>query len=153
MKDLLVKFDPYARKVGYYTAYTLSKDEFIGTTPYTTPGIHWYLPDSGYAQLSLLEAAKFHPETGAVHDFSYRKVDPESPRWQWHIHGWLNKGESPKETYYELFSHYEYRPDFRLIGDESVSEAIERLRTHYRPNHGEEYLRGVACDDVKELVD
>ena len=150
MKDLLVRLDPYLRKVNLYSAYTLSEDEFIGNAKTVTDDYYivYELKERGYEELSLLEAAKKHPETGEVHHDSFRRVDPESPRWQWHIHLWGTDG-----AYAEVYSHYELRPDFRLIGDESVSEAIERLRTHYRPNHGEEYLRGVACDDVKALVD
>jgi hypothetical protein len=52
----------------------------------------------------------------------------------------------------EIFSHYEYRPDFTRVGDESTSDMIARLRTHYRPEWGDSYIRGKASPVVEELV-
>lgn len=157
MKDLLVKLDPIARKLGFYSAYELSSEEYLGEIKTIDDDGYGYLKyaltsEMGYEKSPKLmgirlEAAKISPHWATVHDYSYRKVDPENPRWQWHIHVWENSAHS------EIYSHYEYRPDVTLIDGESVSEAIERLRTHYRPSWGEDYLKGEMCDDVKKLVD
>jgi len=130
--------DPYTRKyLDKYLAYTLSEDEYIGE-----------IDESGLTKLKKayhtnnLSAAKFHPESGNVDDGSFRKVDPESPRWQYHIHIFGN----------EVFSHYEYRPDFRTIADETHRERVNRLQEHYRPTRGESYLEGVADETIQDLT-
>ena len=157
-KELLKAIDPIARRFGFYTSYTLSESEFVGTAPYALPGTHWYLQKNGYEDNPTfmgitLEAAKTHPKTGKVHDWSYRKVDPENPRKQFHIHGWKRDYEKgPEHAYDEIASHREYRPDFKRVSDESYSEMYDRLRTHYRPEYGTDYERGEMCDELESLV-
>lgn len=146
--------DDVARRVGFYTAYELDSEEWVGIV--LGMDIESRLRQRGYeASPSIagitLEAAKLHPDTGTVHDVSLRKVDPDKPRKQWHVHLYME----PDNTYgtvTEAFSHYEFRPDFTRVGDESYGDMIERLRTHYRPEWGETYIRGKASPVVTELV-
>jgi len=99
-----------------------------------------------------LEAAKTHPDTEQVHDKSLRRVDPQNPRRQWHIHLFEVDGVV------EVFSHYEYRPDMRTVAGESFTDAYTRLKEHLRPSWGSEwgdgitYVLGDYCDVVAELV-
>jgi len=145
------RFDPLARRFGFYLSYELSQDEYIGTVSHAQD-VRDYLRNHGYESSPRflgvkLESAKTHHRTGETHWLSRRKVDPESPRWQWHIHGFLmDTGEI------EIYSHYEMRPDATILEGESLSDAKQRLSTHYRPE-GDEYLKGVADDTLKELVE
>jgi len=52
----------------------------------------------------------------------------------------------------EVFSHYEFRPDPTTVGDEDVVEMKQRLKTHYRPEWGDEYRMGVVDSDLKQLL-
>jgi hypothetical protein len=84
-----------------------------------------------------------------VHDVSLRKVDPDNSRKQYHVHLW----HIENNKYWKIASHYEYRPDFTRVGDESTSDMIARLRTHYRPEwDSDDYIRGKASPVVEELV-
>lgn len=172
MKNLLVWIDPIARKAGFYTSYELDEEEYIGDIPVSTDNVFKdsenlrppfvMLNDvidhleykAGYELPPKfvgirLEAAKTHPETGDVHDVSLRKLDPEDNRRQWHIHLWYRREKDAME----VWSHKEYAPDFERLEDESYGDMIERLRTHYSPDWStDEYQKGVACDDVQELV-
>lgn len=133
--------DPYLRRVGLYSAYQLSREEYIGKAgrhirdwlerEYDTPRTVAGVP---------LEAAKYHWQTGQVHDFSVRKVDRAAPRHQWHIHGF----DIADNGIYSLASHYELRPDLRVLDGEDIGDAVARLRTHYSPQWGADYLRGEA---------
>ena len=157
MKDLLVRLDPIAREFGFYTSYELSEHEFMGEVKTIDDDnynyLKYHLPtNAGYEKPPKaigvpLEAAKIHPTWGEVHDYSLRKVDQESPRWQYHVHVW------EREKWSEIFSHYELRPDFRRINGESWNKMYDRLREHYRPDWGETYIRGKACGDVEALVE
>ena len=146
------QFDPLARRFGLYLSYELSQDEFIGTINQThgivrdTLRHNGYEPSPTFAGIKL-EAAKTHPETGEVHDFSLRKVDPESPKRQFHTHLWMRSVDE-----IDAYCHYEYRPDATILEGESLSDAKQRLSTHYKPE-GNEYLKGVADDTLKELVE
>jgi len=148
---LLKKLDPIARKIGLYTSYELDESEYIGQGP---PGIVRKLLERGYEKPPTfagipLAAAKEHPETGRVHDYSLRRIGT-NPRMQYHIHYWVQGGD---EYQAEIYSHYEYRPDFKRVGDETTGEMINRLRTHYSPEWGtSEYQQGVMCDDLQDLL-
>jgi len=134
--------------VGLYSSYQLSKDEFIGRLERgwkETLEANGYEPSPTFMGISL-EAAKTHPESGEAHDYSLRKVDPESPRWHFHAHFWITGHHTA------AFSHYEMRPDIAILEGESLSDAKQRLSTHYRPE-GDEYLKGVADETLKELVE
>lgn len=157
--ELLKRLDPIARRFGMYTSYVLDESEFVGTVPYAIPGAHWYLTKNGYEMPPTffgirLQAAKKHPKTGEVHNWSYRKVDPENPRKQFHIHGWeRDYGKGPTEAYDEIASHREFRPDVRVLEGETLRDAKNRLQTHYAPDWGtSEYEQGKMCDDLKTLV-
>lgn len=149
---LLPRLDGLANDHGKYTAYQLRDEEFVGrVTPHDG---EFDLKARSYVP-NPLAAAKYHPETEAVDDGSWRRIDEDHPRWQWHVHIWERETGD-----IELFSHYEYRPDPRLIGDESVSDMTQRLRDHYNPNwdihHDDEdanYFLGVACPRIRQLVD
>lgn len=166
--ELLKRLDPIARRFGLYTSYTLDESEFVGSVevdtrnvfkdpenmnpPFVMEGdffhfLEWkgYERNPTFAGVSLV-AAKQHPETGRVHDVSLRKIDPENERKQYHLHYWL------EGTKAQIAVHREYRPDFKPVTDESLSEMIERLKTHYRPTYGVDYERGVMCEDLKALL-
>jgi len=148
---LLKKLDPIARRIGLYTSYELSEEEYIGRGP---PGLVRKLLDRGYETPPTfmgipLAAAKEHPETGKVHDYSLRRIGT-NPRMQYHIHLWY--AESSKDLH--AYSHYEFRPDFARVGDETTGEMIERLRTHYRPDYTNgEYIQGKADPTLRSLVE
>ena len=135
MRRIIGRFDPLARRFGYYTAYTLSEDEHIATVDSFTP------EDYGYSR-SRLAALKHHWETNTVDTGSFRKVDLDNPRWQWHIHTFSNG---------DIASHYELRPDLRPI-NETLGEMKDRLERHYRPND-DEYIAGDTCPELLELRD
>lgn len=149
-QEILAVVDPIARIFGKYTAYRLASEEFVGTA--SAENGEAELVESGY-EANPLSAAKYHPETGAVDDRSLRRVDPDNPRWQWHVHLWTEDDAT------EVFSHYEYRPDFSPIGDESFAEMAQRVRVHYNPKwdmyHDDDeatYFLGRACHRVEETV-
>ena len=149
----LKKLDPIARKIGFYTSYTLDEAEYIGDGKLA---IVRQLREGGYETPPTfagipLAAAKEHPETGRVHDVSLRKVDEDNPRMQYHIHYWIERTGDEAEV--EIYSHYEFRPDFKPVGEETTGEMIERLRTHYRPVYGDDYVQGKADESVRELVE
>ena len=147
-ENWLPTVDNYARKVNQYAAYTLSETEYIGTFEYDyQQRVNLFLStveDIGY-EYSGLAALKYHPETGNADDGSYRKVDPENPTWQWHVHIFKRDG------HIEVYSHYEKRPDLTRIVSETLSEMYSRLRTHYRPEYNVTYLRGETCDEIEAL--
>jgi len=143
-----VAADPYARKIGLYSSYQLSTDEFIGRLERgwkETLEANGYEPSPTFMGISL-EAAKTHPDSGEVHDYSLRKVDPESRRWHWHAHFWITGHLTIAAV------HYEMRPDITILEGETLIDAKQRLSTHYRPE-GNEYLKGVADETLKELVE
>lgn len=148
---LLAMIDPAARVVGGYTAYTLDWKEYVGTVGLVDPVAG--LESRGY-ESNPLSAAKYHPKTGDLDDESLRRVDPEAPRWQWHVHLWDGDERA------QLFSHYEYRPDLRRIGDEGITDVRQRIREHYdakwdsRYPPGEaNYFLGTACERVQAFVE
>lgn len=148
-QQLLPTVDALLEPAGLYAAYELDPAEFIGRAEYLPLGQHdaaEVLLESGY-ESSTLAALKYHPDTGDADVGSFRRVDEDHPRWQWHVHLFDVDGAV------EIFSHYELRPDLDPIGDETVAERYERIREHYRPTWGMEkrdevtYVLG-ACDTV-----
>lgn len=136
---LRAALDPLARAYGYYMAYTIGHDEYVGALGdgYTLRDARKYLRQNDY-EPQYLSAAKRLPVTGELHDLSYRRVPTAHPdEWsdprfapeecQYHVHVWQSDG-GPL-----FFSHYETRPD-------RVGTAVE----HYRPTPGRTYLRGVT---------
>lgn len=143
--------DPIASRFNKYTAYTIEEKEYIGTIEESIYGVRDYLIDQNY-EAQRLSAAKKHHETGQPHELSYRRVPTEHPdetegkqvetkfepeQCQFHVHAFAI------DDAFELYSHYETRPDFL-----SPSLELNRLQTHYRPDHGETYLLGVADLDI-----
>ena len=139
--------NPVANRFGFYTAYTLDRRERVGTLPLSPLEWSAYGYTTNPSLLGVpLSAAKIHPETDRTHDISLRKVDPENKRKQWHIHVFR------QGTKMEVFSHYEFRPDLNPVGDEDIVEMKQRLKTHYRPEWGDEYRLGVVDDELKQLL-
>jgi len=143
--ELRALADPIARQFGYYTAYPLHVDEYLGT--FDLSDVIAFLRNNGYSP-QRLSAAKRHPETNQLHDASFRRVPSEHPagargtriadlfepeQCQYHVHAF------ERENGVEFFSHYEARPDFF-----QPNVSLTRLRTHYRPDWGETYLIGVT---------
>lgn len=151
-EEYLPKADSVLDRVGYYSAYQLDESEFVGTTPYAIPGPKWYLTEKAGYEYNGLAALKYHWDDETKHDTgSYRKVDQDNPRYQYHVHLFL-MGTDPTEPTFHVASHYEMRPDLRPIADENLLEMYSRLRTHYRPEYGSEYVQGKACEKVEELI-
>lgn len=150
-QSVLARIDPIARQFGKYTAYRLSSEEFVGYHP--RDGVLDSLRSLGY-EMNLLSAAKYHPETGDLDEWSIRRVDPDHPRWQWHVHVWERSNDRA-----EVFSHYEYRPDPIPIDGEGMADMQDRLREHYNPtwdrNASDEeatYFLGEACNRVIDQI-
>ena len=137
-----------------YAAYSLDRTECVGTvTDATADDVRSDLRREGYEPSGLLAALKLHPETGQPDAGSLRRVDPEHPRWHWHVHLFAVDGDV------EFYSHYEFRPDLGRIEGETHSERVQRLREHHRPTWGHRlrdettYVLG-ACDEaVAGLLD
>ena len=168
--SLRARFDSTARHLTddrLYLAYTL-RGERVGTAPdsLSLGDVRECLQSRGYERSPSvggvpLEAAKRHPETGATHDLALRKVGGDAddrhaaaikaddPRHtQYHVHGFERDGDI------ELHSHFEWRPDARVLDGERPTDAYDRLRSHYRPNSygGGAYLRRVHDDAVASLI-
>jgi len=120
--------DPLARRFGHYTAYELDGEE-IGTVSAVPNVTRRLLELKGYEE-NRLSAAKRHPETGELHHFSLRRIDPDDPQRQYHVHLWPVADDSSRT---EVHSHRELRPDLSPLAGETWREAAERARTHYRP--------------------
>ena len=154
------QLDPHLRRASdgrLYYAYSLRDAERIGTAPHPTD-VFATLRNAGYETPPTLgpiplEAAKTRRGVDErVHDYSLRRVDPDHPTRQFHVHGWrVDDGV-------ELFSHYEYRPEIYPVADESWPEAYDRAREHLSPSWGAEwgdgttYVLGRADDVVRDLV-
>lgn len=140
----------------FYAAYQLGDDEFVSTVPRGWRTIRHDLGAlGGYESTSILSAAKYHPDDADRVDVaSLRRVDPTDPRRQYHVH-LFDEGSSTSTS---IYSHLEYRPDLRPVGDESIDDAIARLREHYSPSWGTEwgdgvsYVQGAHCDATDRLV-
>lgn len=178
---ILPTVDRLAQPVGQYTAYELHALEYVGTVDEiaVAEGVGTLLEEYGY-EFCGLAALKYYPDTTVPDDGSYRKVDPDNPRWQWHVHLFEN------DAVVEIYSHYEYRPDLVALEGEdsdgfaarvylasmaragvvswgearSRDDALDRLIEHYRPTwdvHADDpddatYFLGEACDDVHDLT-
>jgi len=144
--------DPLARSLGHYSAYTL-RGERIGVTGHTRRAAEAALRERGYEPSPLgLEAAKQHPDDGRLHVLALRRVDPDHPRRQYHVHGFTHPDGI------ELHSHYELRADPWPVGGGSWGDVRGRLRDHYRAEWGATwgdgvtYIPGGVDDRVPELV-
>lgn len=142
--QFLAALDPVARRFGVYTAYRLSAKEYLGAVlfPLELRDARDYLRANDY-EPHALAATKRHPETGQLHDLSYRRVPTEHPDavensaiadydpqdCQYHVHCWVTKRGV------EFFSHYELRP-------------LKAPFEHYRPRYGSTYHRGVTDLDI-----
>lgn len=148
-RAVLPPLDVLARPLGSYTAYRLHEAEYVGSVGRDT-GLE--LPSLGYERNDL-SAVKYHPRTGEPDQGSWRRVDPERPRWQWHVHTWWMGDRI------QVFSHYEYRPDPTLLDGESFADMRVRLREHYDPTWDIEegatepnYFLGRVCDRLRSRI-
>ena len=139
---------------GMYATYELTDAEFVTHVRDAGPDeLARRLRLNHYEPVTVLAALKKEPGGPRYDSGSLRRVDPAHPRRQWHVH--LFDGASGTAVY----SHYEYRPDLTRVGDESVREAVARLREHYQPTWGREwdgpdgvtYVLGSTCDYVGSL--
>ena len=125
-----------------YLAYTIRAEEHIGSDSdargYLEASDNWQTVPT-ILGISL-EAAKYHWDTGEVHTWSYKRVDPDNPRKQWHVHAWRNG---------DIACHHEYRARMQRVGGESPRGMIDRLRMHYR---GVDYRRGDAPPDIIDAL-
>jgi hypothetical protein len=149
MRALLRRLHPVAEQLGFYTSYQLQEAEYIGVSDASDS--REQLRSRGYERVPRLlgiplQATKTHPASGSDHDWALRKVDDSDPQMQFHVHAW----RQPEGT--EIYSHWEYRPDLRQLDCETHSMRKERLRTHYRPIYGRDYVQGKSDATVNDLV-
>ena len=152
-QHLLAAVDPTVeRETGGYTAYQIDLDEYVGVRAGGLDEAIDALYAAGYTRHRLFRAAKYHPAPHrAVDHGSFRRIPSERPegvsdalaeydprRTQLHVHVW------PTREGVEHFAHFELRGDPWPVADETLREAYDRARTHYRPEYGVEYLEGVT---------
>lgn len=144
--------DAVLQPFGGYATYELNEAEFVTTIADVGPdSVARMLQLNNYERMSLLAALKKEPGGPRYDSASLRRVDPDHPRRQWHVHLF----DGPRAV--GVYSHYEYRPDLTRVADESVREAVARLREHYKPTWGREwggsttYVLGSTCDVVGSL--
>jgi hypothetical protein len=111
---------------GHEATATLYEQEFVGVIGGGLDGSISELESIGY-DYQELAGVKYHPVTGDTDDGSFARVDPDKPRWQWHVHLFDRGGRV------EVAVHYELRPEPTPIGDESWQDVRERLEGHYDP--------------------
>lgn len=111
----------------WYAVYDLHRNEFMGLVDESLDEAVESLRDMGF-ESSTLAALKGHPSMDdRWDDGSYRLVDPDAPRWQYHVH-LFDVADGV-----EVYCHREYRPDPRPVASESLRATIARLREHYKP--------------------
>lgn len=137
----------------WYASYELHEAEHIATIAQPVERVVDELESMGY-EASTLAALKLHPEYGVADAGSYRRVSTHNPHWQWHVHVFDVARDAT-----DVFSHYEYRPDVRPLGDETLCEAAYRLREHYRPTWNTSapddeatYYLGEACERLYDYI-
>jgi hypothetical protein len=141
---LLPALDKVADPLGLYTMYRLSNEERMGSKRASLKRAEREVKDQGFKPTNI-SATKRHPIEDITDSGSYRKVANTHPSSESRI---VNNWE-PEECQYHLhlfdmgdkieyLMHYELRPDLF-----SPSISLERLRTHYKPEWGEDYLMGV----------
>jgi hypothetical protein len=155
---LRARVDPFARALGFYTAYRIDPAEHIRTIDKQVGPVAADFRRLGYRDVPAiagipLEAAKEHPANDdQYHRVSLRRrplkhptaaegtpLTSERPQHcQYHVHLFQTDAGT------ELYSHYELRPDLGRLTGETVSDWINRLETHFQPAYGETYLRGVS---------
>ncbi len=128
----------------FYGVYRLTDTEYIGTIEADVVDVRELITDCSYSY-NLASAKKLHPETSKPDDGSYRRLDPDDPAKQWHVHIW---DKDPVE----LYSHYEYKPEPWRPWH------IHRSAEHYRPDNqdtagdGATYIRGQHCENIQSAL-
>lgn len=123
---------------------SLDSAEHLLTTEKRVPFIIEKLEEHGYEKVSWHhDRLATHWDTGEFCLFSYRKIDPGKPTYQWHVVGFM-----VDIGCVELAGHYERRPDRLPIkrpeGRESVRDVVRRLEDHYDHTDERTYEPGVA---------
>lgn len=127
-----------------YSAYQLPEEDLIATGLEEDP--RPALKEAGYNPARVLSARKEHPRGGLYDVGSYRRIPHARPvkattkeiaEWeprqcQFHVHVWKRDGKWDVACHYELRSSL-FRPNFN----------VERLKTHYDPEWGEQKVLGV----------
>lgn len=130
----------------------------MGRLDRSADAVRALLRERGY-EPQRLSAAKARPTASEpfagtdLHLLSYRRVPTDHPdRWsldewrprqcQYHVHAF------DRQDGVDVYSHYELRPHPLPVADEDPLTALRRARTHYRPVHGREYVRGVTDLDL-----
>ena len=135
-----------------YSSYDVGPEEAVGVIPRLPLAARDLLLESGYEPSGLFAAAKTRERDGARAVASIRRVDPDNPRRQFHVH--LFEHENGTEAY----SHYEYRPDPHRLDGETHADRVWRLREHLSPTWGERwgdgttYALGESCPELDTLV-
>lgn len=146
--------DRLASPWGFYAAYSIGDEQIARLSDVKTRWAICAMRTVGFKPV-WLSALKYRSSARNRHDVaSLRYVPDEHPtvdarivdEWapdecQYHLHLF------DVDDALEVYSHYELRPDLLR-----PSPSIERLRTHYRPEYGEDYLKGLAPHDVREWV-
>lgn len=123
-----------------YTMYQLDAEEYVGTVEMDLSAVTAALKEQGY-EYQPFSAKKYHPDDDSLaDDGSYRLLDPDDPDKQWHVHLW----ETVEGV--DVFSHYEYKPEFLTPDDEP------RVAEHYRPDD-DSYIQGQHSPAVKALLE
>lgn len=152
-ENVLPHVDRAISPLGLYAMYRLSYKEIVAEKlECSMDEVIHNLKDLGF-QYHGISAAKLHPTVEKVDSCSYRLVPDEHPdtsarivkEWepeecQYHIHIF------DMREFIHMFCHYELRHD---IFAPSIN--LERTKKHYRPEYGENYLRGVYPDSISSM--
>lgn len=153
-ETLLPAADRLVRPLGFYTAYSIGDEQLARLDDVDAQIALLSFKIAGFEE-TWLAALKYRSTARRSHDYaSLRYVPEEHPavdarivdEWepaecQYHVHLFVVDGAL------EVYSHYEVRPDLLR-----PSPSIDRLRTHYRPVYGEDYVKGLAPRDVHEWI-
>lgn len=123
-----------------YAQYRLDDAEFVGRLDGSLEEAEASLEGAGYAY-QFFAATKLHPDRDEPDQGSYRRLDPDDPAKQWHVHLWET------DSGVDVFSHYEYKPEPWNPWD------VERVSEHYRADYGRTYIEGQHSEGVKALLE
>lgn len=152
-ENVLPGIDRAISPTGLYTMYRLSYEEIVAEKlECSIDEVVHNLKDIGF-QYHGISAAKLHPTVEKIDSGSYRYIPDEHPdvearvtrEWepeecQYHIHIF------DMREFVHMFCHYELRHDLF-----SPSINLERTKTHYRPVHDEDYIKGVTPGPIEEV--
>jgi hypothetical protein len=149
-ENILPVVDKVAHPLGLYSMYRLGIAEKIGATSRESDEVVEDIKSVGF-EYNGLSAIKKHPARDILDSGSYRLVPDNHPE----VRGArITEEFEPNECQYHLhlfeinnlveyFIHYETRPDIF-----SPSFSKDRLETHYRPEYGQDYIKGAKPDEL-----